>query len=72
MKLELTLWRSIKKYIDKEMYNKRILLKCKTHDVYEGYYDVDNKGWYRATDPDHLKEIVTPHPTHFRISGPGV
>jgi len=63
----LIIWKDIKKYDDDSMYNNRILLKCKKHGIYEGWYDDDLKGWREAGNPDHLSEIVAPSPTHFHI-----
>lgn len=63
--IQITLWKRIESYDDDKMYNKRILLKTLKEGFIEGYF-MDG-GWYRVSDADHLKEHITPYPTHFYI-----
>jgi len=66
-KPELIIWKDIKNYDDGKMYNNRILLKCKEHGIYEGWFDDHLGGWRHAGNPDHLSEIMIPPPTHYHI-----
>lgn len=63
--IQIILWKAIKKYDDDKMHNNRILLKTPEERIIEGWF-MDG-GWYRNSDADHLKEHITPAPTHFYI-----
>lgn len=63
--MHIIFWKRIKKYNDDKMYNNRILLKTPEEGIIEGYF-MDG-GWYRSSDADHLKEHISPAPTHFYI-----